>query len=53
MHDAPDIDGRVVLEADAVGHPGFHEVTIASADGVDLYATPVKSHAVRVMETIS
>lgn len=53
MHDAPDIDGRVVLEADAVGHPGFCDVVITGADGVDLYARPVKRHAVRVMETIS
>lgn len=53
MYDAPDIDGRVVLKADAVGHPGFYDVTIERADGVDLYARPVSAKAVRVMETIS
>lgn len=51
--DAPDIDGRIVLGSDAVGNPGFHDVTIERADGVDLFARPINKQAVRVMETIS
>lgn len=53
VHDAPDIDARIVLEPGAVTAPGFCEVMIQRADGVDLYGGPVKNDAVRVMETIS
>jgi len=51
-YDAPDIDGRVVLDADAVERPGFCEVMIERADGVDLYAVTVGENSVRVMETV-
>lgn len=51
--DAPDIDGRVVVGSGAVGKPGFCEVVIERADGVDLFAASVGTNAVRVMETIS
>ena len=52
MFDAPDIDGRVVLDSGAVGLPGFYDVTIERADGVDLFAVPAQN-AVRVMESVS
>jgi ribosomal protein S12 methylthiotransferase len=51
-YDAPEIDGRVVLDADAVERPGFCEVMIERADGVDLYAVTVGENSVRVMETV-
>lgn len=50
VFDAPDIDGRVVIAADATSQPGFCEVIIERADGVDLFAVPVSEKPAGVQE---
>jgi len=37
-HDAPQIDGRVVISGSGITAPGFYDVSITSAHGVDLTA---------------
>lgn len=51
--DAPEIDGRVLLDAAAEVTAGFHDVIVGRSEGVDLHAEPVMNTSARVMEKMA